>query len=158
MTLAKGKHFLNLFSYTGTATVYAAIGGALTTTSIDKSKTYTEWAKHNLKLNDFKREDSVPGAAEKNKKKYDLIFLDPPTFSNTKDKEEFVLQRDHVMLIKLTMKNLTDNGILIFSNNFRKFTLDYDKLSEYKIKDISKSTIPFDFNRNQKIHYCWIIS
>jgi 23S rRNA (guanine2445-N2)-methyltransferase / 23S rRNA (guanine2069-N7)-methyltransferase len=164
MELSQGKHFLNLFAYTGTATVYAAKGGALTTVSVDKSKTYTEWAKNNLDLNNMYNEKKHKFYSQdcmewlkKDKNFYDLIFIDPPTFSNTKDRDEFVVQRDHGKLIRLAADHLSVGGLIIFSNNFRKFKLDPDLLEKYKVEDISKKTIPYDFERNQKIHHAWLI-
>jgi 23S rRNA (guanine2445-N2)-methyltransferase / 23S rRNA (guanine2069-N7)-methyltransferase len=162
--MAKGKHFLNLFSYTSTATVYATRGGALSTTSVDKSNTYTRWAKKNMALNGFDSgkhrfisEDCLVWM-KKEKSKFDLIFLDPPTFSNTKTTDSsFDIQKDHVGLILAAVNLLADNGTVIFSNNFRKFKMDFESLSNLSIEDINASTIPPDFERNQKIHNCWLI-
>lgn len=163
-SLSKNADFLNLFSYTGTATVYAASGGAKTTTSVDNSKTYTEWAKENMQLNGFPGtnhlfiKDDCFDWLNKAKNKYDLIFLDPPTFSNSKGSNRILdIQRDHGDLIKSCVKILRKNGTLIFSTNFRKFKLDDEIISNFEVKDISNETIPIDFNRNKKIHYCWII-
>ena len=162
--LAKNTDFLNLFSYTGTATVYAAAGGAKTTTSVDNSKTYTQWAKENMELNGFTgnnhlfiKEDCFDWL-NSSKNRYDLIFLDPPTFSNSKGSSRTLdIQRDHSSLIKSCIKILNQNGTLIFSTNFKKFKLDEELLSKFTIKEISNETIPLDFERNKKIHYCWII-
>jgi 23S rRNA (guanine2445-N2)-methyltransferase / 23S rRNA (guanine2069-N7)-methyltransferase len=162
--MAAKRRFLNLFSYTGTATVYAARGGALTTTSVDKSNTYTRWAKKNMALNGFDKrnhsyysEDCLSWIRNE-KSKYDLIFLDPPTFSNTKKADiNFDIQKDHVELIKATVNLLTDDGTIIFSNNFRKFKMELISLSSLSIEDITASTIPPDFERNPKIHNCWLI-
>ncbi len=162
--LAKNTEFLNLFSYTGTATIYAAAGGAKTTTSVDNSKTYTQWAKENMELNGFTgnnhlfiKEDCFDWL-NSSKNRYDLIFLDPPTFSNSKGSGRTLdIQRDHSSLIKSCIKILKQNGTLIFSTNFKKFKLDEELLSKYTIKDISNETIPLDFERNKKIHHCWII-
>lgn len=162
--LANNTDFLNLFAYTGTATVYAAAGGAKTTTSVDNSTTYTQWSKENMELNGFTgnnhkfiKEDCFKWLSNANSR-YDLIFLDPPTFSNTKGIERTLdIQRDHSNLIKSCIKILRKEGTLIFSTNFRKFKLDDELFSHYEIKDISKETIPLDFERNKKIHYCWNI-
>ncbi len=163
--LAAGKRVLNLFAYTGTATVYAAAGNAAATTTIDNSNTYLDWAKENMRLNGFSgRQHSFIKAdclswLENAALEYDLIFLDPPTFSNSKGmKRTLDIQRDHVELIWKTIRLLAPGGTLLFSTNFRKFKLDMEKLPELKIEDISEETIPPDFERNRKIHYCWKIS
>lgn len=167
--LAKNKHFLNLFAYTGTASVHAAIGGASSTTTVDMSNTYLDWAQRNMGLNKnqsdnrFIRADCIEWLkAEANKSElkntYDLIFLDPPTFSNSKRMDNNLsIQEDHVALIKHAAKLLSSNGILYFSTNFRRFKLDIESLSYLKIKDITAQTIPEDFSRTPKIHYCWEI-
>lgn len=166
---ARGKRFLNLFAYTGTATVYAAAGGATSTTTVDMSNTYLDWAQRNLTLNgiqgeqhEFIQADCVQWLAQQQKspwnKRFDLIFLDPPTFSTSKRMEgTFDVQRDHVALIRAAVALLERDGVLIFSNNFRKFSLDTDALSDLDIDDISAKTIPPDFSRNPKIHRCWRI-
>jgi 23S rRNA (guanine2445-N2)-methyltransferase / 23S rRNA (guanine2069-N7)-methyltransferase len=166
--LAAGKRFLNLFAYTGTASVYAAQGGATSTTTVDMSNTYLEWAGKNLALNGYKGErHQIVRAnclewlkAEKEKGgQFDLIFLDPPTFSNSKRMEnEFDVQRDHVELIEDAMALLSPEGVLVFSTNNRKFRLDEEKLSVWTIEDVSRKTLPKDYERNPKIHYCWKIS
>ena len=134
---SKGKRFLNLFCYTGVATVYAAAGGAASTTSIDMSRTYLDWAKRNLSINGipgehrFVQEDCLAWLAAEDKERYDLIFLDPPTFSNSKRMDhEFDVQRDHVDLIRATLKRLAPGGLLLFSTNFRKFKLDGAALAD----------------------------
>jgi 23S rRNA (guanine2445-N2)-methyltransferase / 23S rRNA (guanine2069-N7)-methyltransferase len=165
---AKNKHFLNLFAYTGTASIHAAIGGAKSTTTIDMSNTYLDWAKNNFELNkltgnhNFIRADCMEWlnqqAKETDKKLFDLIFLDPPTFSNSSRMEDhFDIQRDYIDLINNALALLTKNGKLYFSTNFKKFKLDKLLFSNAVIQDISPSTIPEDFARNQKIHYCWEI-
>jgi len=159
---AKGKRFLNLFGYTGTATVQAALGGAASTTTVDLSVTYLNWAKMNLALNgfDFKQNkvaqaDSLTWLKETSQV-FDLIFIDPPTFSNTKkDKRVFDIQDDHLELLQYAMDQLEKDGMTIFSTNFRRFKLDERVLSLYDVKEISNQTIPFDFSRNKKIHRCW---
>ncbi len=165
--LAEGKRVLNLFAYTGTATVYAARGGALATTTVDNSNTYLDWAKENMRLNGFSGQQHsfikadclswLENAGLKHDE-YDLIFLDPPTFSNSKGmKRTLDIQRDHVELIWKTIKLLAPGGTLLFSTNFRKFKMDMEKLPELNVEDISGQTIPPDFERNRKIHYCWKI-
>ena len=162
---AQGRHFLNLFAYTGTATVYAAGGGAASTTSVDSSKTYLSWAQKNLALNGFGGNTHTFDCADcmewlkTEKRRFGLIFLDPPTFSNSKDREhDFDLQRDYIELIRLAARHLERNGILIFSNNFRRFKLDIEALAPLKIKNITAATIPQDFARNSRIHNCWKIT
>jgi 23S rRNA (guanine2445-N2)-methyltransferase / 23S rRNA (guanine2069-N7)-methyltransferase len=163
--LAQGKRFLNLFCYTGAATVHAAAGGAASTTSVDMSRTYVEWAKRNLAVNGlrgehaFIQEDCLAWLAEGSGGPWDLIFLDPPTFSNSKRMErEFDVQRDHADLIRATLKCLAPGGLLLFSTNFRKFKLDAGALEDLQVRDITKGTIPFDFARDAKVHACFEIS
>jgi 23S rRNA (guanine2445-N2)-methyltransferase / 23S rRNA (guanine2069-N7)-methyltransferase len=161
---AAGKRFLNLFCYTGTATVHAAKGGARTTTSVDLSKTYLDWARRNLSLNGYsdknklEQGDVMTWLAE-DRGEYELIFIDPPTFSNSKRMEGiFDIQRDHVQMLDLAMARLTKDGVLYFSNNFRKFLLDESLAARYQVEDISESTLDPDFARNQKIHRAWRLS
>ncbi|TKB26276.1 bifunctional 23S rRNA (guanine(2069)-N(7))-methyltransferase RlmK/23S rRNA (guanine(2445)-N(2))-methyltransferase RlmL [Desulfopila sp. IMCC35006] len=161
---AKGKRFLNLYGYTGTATVHAAMGGAASTTTVDLSATYLHWAQMNLALNGLTElKNKVEKAdclqwLEESTGTYDLIFIDPPTFSNTKkDKRIFDVQKDHARLIERAMAHLDKDGLLIFSTNFRRFILEERLLSLYEIKDISQDSVPFDFSRNEKIHRCWEI-
>jgi 23S rRNA (guanine2445-N2)-methyltransferase / 23S rRNA (guanine2069-N7)-methyltransferase len=159
---ARGKRFLNLFSYTGVATVQAAVGGAAQTTSVDLSNTYSEWAAQNLALN------GIAGPAhrlvqadamrwlEADRGQYDLIFCDPPTFSNSARAEDFDTQRDHVRLLHAAMARLAPGGLLLFSNNFRRFRLDEAAVSEFaQIHAISAQTIDADFERNPRIHRAW---
>ena len=166
---ANNKRFLNLFAYTGSATVHAAMGGAKSTTTVDMSNTYIEWAKKNMALNknggehEFIQADCLDWlnteANEADRRQYDLIFLDPPTFSNSKRMDDvFDIQNDHVQLIKNATALLADNGVLYFSTNFRRFKMELSALSDLSIDDISASTIPEDFLRNPRIHYCWKIS
>ena len=164
---AKDKHFLNLFAYTGSATVHAAMGGAKSTTTVDMSNTYINWAKKNLALNtdqgahEFIQADCLEwleNEARQPSKHYDLIFLDPPTFSNSKRMDEaFDIQNDHVQLINNAIALLSPGGILYFSTNFRRFKIDHQALADLIVEDISAATIPEDFARNPKIHYCWRI-
>jgi 23S rRNA (guanine2445-N2)-methyltransferase / 23S rRNA (guanine2069-N7)-methyltransferase len=162
--LAKGKRFLNLFCYTGAATVCAAAGGAAATTSVDLSRTYLDWAKRNMSVNglggahEFVQEDCLAWLAEAPAAQFDLVFLDPPTFSNSKRMDrELDVQRDHVELIRATLQRLAPGGLLIFSTNFRKFRLDGEALKGLEIRDISKATVPFDFARDPKVHACFEI-
>ncbi len=163
--LAAGRRFLNLFAYTGTATVYAASGRALETTSVDLSNTYLKWAQRNMALNGFMgnehrflREDCVEWLKQNRRDKFGLIFLDPPSFSASKRMESTLdLQRDHVTLIQQAARHLDDGGVMIFSNNLRRFRMDHDALKNLRIENISKATLPRDFERNPRIHNCWRI-
>jgi 23S rRNA (guanine2445-N2)-methyltransferase / 23S rRNA (guanine2069-N7)-methyltransferase len=164
-TLAKGRRFLNLFCYTGAATVYAAAGGAAATTSVDMSRTYIDWAKRNMAVNRlegghaFIQEDCLAWLDRSQGGPWDLIFLDPPTFSNSKRMaREFDVQRDHADLIRAAMRRLAPDGLLLFSTNFRKFRLDAGALDGLDIRDITRATIPFDFARDSKVHACFEIS
>ena len=167
-SLSTGRDFLNLFAYTGSASVYAAKGKAKSTTTVDMSNTYLGRAEDNLALNGFKGENHkfvranclewLQGA-QQTEQRYGLIFLDPPTFSNSSRMEGvFDIQRDHVALIQMTAALLTKDGQLVFSTNRRDFKLDAQALSELQIKDISHETLPLDFKRNAKIHACWLIN
>ena len=158
---AAGKRFLNLFCYTATATVHAAKGEARTTTSVDLSKTYLDWARRNLSLNGYSdknrlEQGDVMAWLEADRGEYDLIFIDPPTFSNSKRMEGvFDIQRDHVQLLDLAMTRLAPGGVLYFSNNFRKFILDEGLAARYGVEEISAKTLDPDFARNSKIHRAW---
>jgi len=164
---AADKRFLNLFAYTGTATVYAAKGGAASTTTVDMSRTYLDWAARNLELNGIRgsRHELVQADClewldhvSRNKRRFDLIFLDPPTFSTSKRMRQTLdVQRDHPILIRTCVDLLAPGGSLVFSTNCRKFKLDAEALADLKLEDISRKTIPKDFKRNLRIHYCWII-
>jgi 23S rRNA (guanine2445-N2)-methyltransferase / 23S rRNA (guanine2069-N7)-methyltransferase len=164
---AKGTDFLNLFCYTGSATVYAAAGGARSTTSVDLSNTYIDWAQDNLALNGFSsrgnelfREDCLSWLESEEAKgpRFDLIFLDPPTFSNSKRTDSVLdVQRDHVGMIRRVMKLLRPQGQLFFSTNYTRFKLDVDALADLQVEDISAASIPKDFERNPKIHRCFVL-
>ena len=163
-SIAKEKRVLNLFAYTASFSVHAALGGALTTTSVDLSNTYTEWAKENFLLNSIPlKNHSIIRAdcmkfLEKEKGLYDLIIIDPPTVSRSKKMDQmFDIQIDYVFLLKSALRLLSANGVIVFSNNSRKFTLDETLLPPCQIKEISKKTLPLDF-RDPKIHRCWLIS
>ncbi|NQD38783.1 bifunctional 23S rRNA (guanine(2069)-N(7))-methyltransferase RlmK/23S rRNA (guanine(2445)-N(2))-methyltransferase RlmL [Permianibacter sp. IMCC34836] len=161
----KGKHFLNLFSYTGSVSVYAAHGGAASTVSVDMSKTYTHWAYRNFVLNGFDRgphefvqADALEWLAHC-RDKFDVIFIDPPTFSNSKRMDGvFDVQRDHVDILLVALELLNPGGEIIFSNNYRRFKLDTEALAGCQIEDWSKRTLPVDFARNPRIHQCWRIT
>ncbi len=167
--MAKGTRFLNLFAYTGSATVYAAAGGAASTTTVDLSATYLEWARRNLALNgiagpqhDFVQADVVQWleSARRAGNRYELIFCDPPTFSNSKRmRDTWDVQRDHVGLITAAAALLAEDGTLLFSCNRRKFALDDDALAAagLQVRDITRQTIPKDFERTPGVHSCWII-
>ncbi|MGP4957771.1 bifunctional 23S rRNA (guanine(2069)-N(7))-methyltransferase RlmK/23S rRNA (guanine(2445)-N(2))-methyltransferase RlmL [Pseudomonas helleri] len=161
---AAGKRFLNLYCYTATASVHAAKGGARSTTSVDLSKTYLDWARRNLSLNGFSdknrlEQGDVMAWLDACREEYDLIFIDPPTFSNSKRMEGiFDVQRDHVQLLDLAMARLAPGGVVYFSNNFRKFVLDEHLAARYAVEEITASTIDPDFARNSKIHRAWKIT
>ncbi|SEQ66640.1 23S rRNA m(2)G-2445 methyltransferase [Amphritea atlantica] len=163
---AKGKDFLNLFCYTATASLHAAQGGARSTTSVDMSATYLNWAKKNFALNGFSearnhfiQEDCIRWLKAQKGEGYDLIFLDPPTFSNSKRMHDVLdVQRDHVELISLAMALLRPEGKLIFSNNYRRFKIDPQLAERYRVVDITRKSIDLDFKRSSKIHQCFEIS
>lgn len=160
---AKGKHFLNMYSYTSTASLHAALGGAASTTSVDLSNTYLNWSKENFVLNgltvdhadqqhQFFASDCFEWLKESHEQ-YDLIFIDPPTFSNSKKfYGTFDVQRDHVSLIKRAMNRLTTGGTLYFSNNYRGFEMAEEIEALYDVQEITHETIGPDFKRNLKIH------
>lgn len=160
---ASGKRFLNLFCYTGAATVHAAKGGARATTSVDLSRTYLDWARRNLALNGLSErhqmvQSDVMTWLEEAREEYDLVFIDPPTFSNSKRMEGvFDVQRDHVRLLDLAMARLAKGGVLYFSNNFRRFRLDESVADRYAVEEITAQTIDQDFARNERIHRAWRI-
>ena len=161
---ARGLRFLNLFAYTGAASVHAAVGGATHTTSVDLSATYLEWAAQNLALNGMKGQAHrlVQADAlrwlEAERGEYDLIFCDPPTFSNSKRADDFDTQRDHVRLLRAAVERLAPRGLLLFSNNYRRFKLDETALAEFAtFREISRDTIDEDFERDPRIHRAWEI-
>ena len=164
---ARDADFLNLFCYTGSATVYAAAGGARSTTGVDLSNTYLDWAHENLLLNGFRgdnhelyREDCLAWLEEQEPRgaRFDLIFLDPPTFSNSKRMEGVLdVQRDHVGMIRRSLKLLRPAGRLVFSTNYTRFKLDGEALADLAIEDISAATVPKDFERHARIHKCFVV-
>ncbi len=162
---AKGARFLNLFCYTATATVHAVLGGATRSTSVDLSKTYLEWARRNFELNgiaggahELIHADVRAWLEQAPAREYDLIFLDPPTFSSSKRMDGTLdIQRDHVPLIRAALRLLRADGQLVFSTNHQRFKFDAAALTDLAIADMSAETIPRDFARNPHIHRCWIV-
>ncbi|WP_413943549.1 class I SAM-dependent methyltransferase [Bdellovibrio sp. HCB-162] len=161
---AKDKTFLNLFCYTGSVSVFAALAGARTT-SVDMSQTYLRWAQDNFELNKIDLGDhSFINAdvlewlrANRDHAAFDMIFLDPPTFSNSKKMEDsFEVERDQDFLVDACMSMLKPNGVLYFSNNKRKFKLSENILAKYTVKDLTEESIPQDFH-DKKIHCCFEI-
>ena len=161
---ARNKRFLNLFCYTATASVHAALGGAASSLSIDLSNTYLDWARKNYSLNGIggkqhrlKRGDCI-AYLESGREVFDLIFLDPPTFSNSKSTDNILdIQRDHVALIKNAMKRLDKNGVLIFSANKRNFKLEDAVSASYEVRDYTRASLDKDFQRGRKIHQTWLL-
>ncbi len=162
---AEGKSFLNLFAYTGSFTIYAADGGAVDSTTVDLSKNYLSWARENLKLNglDGPQHHFVPSdsiefleqTVRDPKQRFDLVVVDPPTFSNSKRTEaDWDVQEQHVEMLDLVSQVLNPDGIVYFSTNFRKFKPRLAELPQFESIEISKKTVPEDF-RNRKIHRCW---
>ena len=161
---SKDARFLNLFCYTGAATVHAAVGGAASTTSVDLSSTYLEWAARNMAINGqvgpqhrYVKAD-VMSWLRAEKGEYDLIFCDPPTFSNSKDKDDFDVQKHHVDLLGAAMRRLAPGGVLLFSNNFRRFKPELETIAKFaEIEEITPDTIGPDFERNPRIHRAWLL-
>ena len=159
---ARDTRFLNLFGYTGAATVHAALGGARTTTTVDLSTTYLQWCADNLQENGLggRRHQLVQADAlhwlQADSGQYDLVFCDPPTFSNSKRAGDFDVQAAHVDLLRAAVARLAPGGVLYFSNNFRRFRLDEAAVAGFaRCEDISAATIPPDFARNRRIHRAW---
>ncbi|KGM57154.1 50S rRNA methyltransferase [Lysobacter arseniciresistens ZS79] len=159
---AEDARFLNLFGYTGAATVQAAIGRARTTTTVDLSATYLQWCADNLQENGvgggrhrLVQADAMAWLAA-DTGEYDLVFCDPPTFSNSKRAGDFDVQAEHARLLRAAVARLSRDGVLYFSNNFRRFRLDDAAVAEFaRVEEISAGTIPPDFERNGRIHRCW---
>jgi len=164
---ARDTDFLNLFCYTSSASVYAAAGGARSTTGVDLSNTYLDWAHENLLLNGFGganhelyRADCLEWLEEQEPRgpRFDLIFLDPPTFSNSKRMQGVLdVQRDHVGMIRRSLKLLRAGGRLVFSTNYARFKLDSEALGDLAVEDISAASIPKDFERHARIHRCFVV-
>jgi 23S rRNA (cytosine1962-C5)-methyltransferase len=163
---SKNKNILNLFCYTGSFSVYAAAGGASSITSVDLSKTYLQWAKENMELNDyfdekkhhFVQADVKQYLDELPKFSFDLVIMDPPTFSNSKRMKDFLdIQRDHAQLINKTLDSMKMGATLFFSTNYSKFVLSKEEIKSSQIKDITKATTPFDFQR-KLFRYCFRIT
>ncbi len=193
--MAAGKRFLNLFAYTGVATLHAAAAGAASTTTVDLSQTYLDWAARNLEANGFAAEGDarVEGGragkgrggrkaasrgqgshelvradvvrwvqeARRGRRTWDLIFVDPPTFSNSKamGRRTWDVQRDHAELLIGVSRLLAKDGLAVFSCNLRGFKPDREALAKcgVAIEDITASTIPHDFERNPRIHHCYLV-
>ncbi len=160
---SEGKRVLNLYGYTGAFSVYAAAGGATTTTTVDLSRTYLTWANRNFIANQlagpshrFVREDAMTFLQNApHDARYDLAVIDPPTFSNSRRTENvFDVQRDHVALLQQMWKRMATGGVVYFSTNFRKFTLADEAIVGFDAREITGKTIPEDF-RNKRIHRCW---
>ncbi|MDO6692532.1 bifunctional 23S rRNA (guanine(2069)-N(7))-methyltransferase RlmK/23S rRNA (guanine(2445)-N(2))-methyltransferase RlmL [Aliiglaciecola sp. 3_MG-2023] len=163
---SRNKDVLNLFAYTGSVSVHAGLGGAKSVTTVDMSKTYINWAKQNVQLNniqcanEFIQADCINWLAD-HQQTYDLIFIDPPSFSNSKRMDStWDVQRDYLQLIEHAAKRLNNNGEIIFSNNLRSFKLDTNSVNDLglSVENISQKTLPEDFKRNPKIHHCWLLT
>ena len=167
--LARGKRFLNLFAYTGTATVHAVGGGAVASTTVDMSNTYLDWAVRNMELNalraprhEFVQADCLAWldaqARAVQPPQYELVFIDPPTHSRSKRMDrEFDVQRDHGALLRAAATLLAPGGMIVFSNNYQRFKLDPAIAEAFDVDDITRSTIPEDFARNPRIHVCFVL-
>ena len=167
--MAAGRRFLNLFAYTGTATVYTAAGGAVASTTVDMSRTYLDWARRNLDLNalrdprhEFVQADCLAWLEAQARlprpPQYGPVFIDPPTHSRSKRMErEFDVQRDHAALLRTAARLLAPGGAIVFSNNFQKFRLDPALEPRFEIEDVTRATLPEDFARNPRIHVCYVL-
>lgn len=156
---AKDKHVLNLFCYTGSFSVYAAAGEAASVTSVDLSNTYINWAEKNFTLNGLKdkerfhfvKADVLQYLDQLPENHFQLVVLDPPTFSNSKMMKAFFdVQQDHVSLINRVLRTITPGGVLYFSTNYTKFVLETESIHAQQIKDITRQTTPFDFEKKLK--------
>jgi 23S rRNA (guanine2445-N2)-methyltransferase / 23S rRNA (guanine2069-N7)-methyltransferase len=159
---------LNLFAYTGTATVHAVGAGASASTTVDMSRTYLDWAARNLALNglagplhELVQADCLAWlaeAAQPRRMRYGLIFVDPPTLSRSKRREgEFDVPRDHARLLRQAAALLEPGGEIVFSSNFRRFKLDDSLRAEFTVEDLTRATIPRDFARDPKVHCCFLL-
>lgn len=162
---AKDKDFLNLFAYTGSFSAYAADGGARSTTTVDLSKNYLNWAQKNLEANGLEGEEHcmiasdtiefLRTAGEEPKVEFDLIVVDPPTFSNSKrTTTDWDVQSRYIELLRLVENVTREDGVVYFSTNFRRFKFDEKEFRHFEVREISKQTVPEDF-RNRRIHRCW---
>ncbi|MBD8527496.1 bifunctional 23S rRNA (guanine(2069)-N(7))-methyltransferase RlmK/23S rRNA (guanine(2445)-N(2))-methyltransferase RlmL [Pseudomarimonas arenosa] len=160
---ARGRRFLNLFCYTGAASVHAAAGGAASTTSVDLSATYLQWAAENLAANQLSGSShrlvqaDVVAWLDAERARFDLIFCDPPSFSNSARAADFDVQRDHVKLLHACMARLAEGGTLVFSNNLRKFRLEQEIEQAYRVELMGASALPPDFERNPRIHQVYLL-
>ncbi len=151
---SEGKNVLNLFAYTGSFSVYAAAGGAAEVDTVDLSNTYLNWARENMALNGFTdplryqfiAADVLQWIEQAPSNHFDLVVLDPPTFSNSKKMNEFLdIQRDHVRLVNQVLQTMKPGGVLYFSTNARKFIPEKDKINAAIFQDITRQTMAFDF-------------
>ncbi|MGB8191395.1 MAG: class I SAM-dependent methyltransferase [Chitinophagaceae bacterium] len=163
---SQGKRVLNLFCYTGSFSVYAAAGGATAVTSVDLSKTYLQWAEENMRINGFTDQSKYSFVAADvlqyldtlPRNHFDLVVLDPPTFSNSKRMKDFLeIQRDHVQLINQCLRAMKAGGLLYFSTNYRRFKIETEQIKAESIKDITRQTTPFDFE-GKLFRWCYIIT
>ncbi|HVE61699.1 MAG TPA: class I SAM-dependent methyltransferase [Chitinophagaceae bacterium] len=160
-----GRKLLNLFCYTGSFTVYAIAGGAKEVVSVDLSKTYLDWTKRNVQLNfpEYKSHkiihaDVLQYLKTAPREGFDLIILDPPTFSNSKQMDDFLdIQQHHSFLINKCLQLVTPGGLIFFSTNYKRFQLNQQAINSKAIKDITKLTTPFDFSGKFQ-RYCYVIS
>jgi 23S rRNA (guanine2445-N2)-methyltransferase / 23S rRNA (guanine2069-N7)-methyltransferase len=165
---SSGRRFLNLFAYTGTATVHAVGGGAVSSTTVDMSRTYLNWARRNLEINgllgqahELVQADCLAWletASRTPRPSYDLVFIDPPTHSRSKRMQrEFDVQRDHAWLLSNAARLLAPGGTILFSNNYQRFRLEASVSERFEVEDLTRTTIPKDFARNAKIHVCYAL-
>ncbi len=161
-----GKKVLNLFAYTGSFSVYAAAGGAAEVVTVDLSNTYLDWARKNFQLNNFVdpekyqfvQADVLQWLSSMRVDHFDIVIMDPPTFSNSKRMKDFLdIQKDHVRLINQCLVGMKKGGNLYFSTNSRKFILDQEKIEAASIKDITRATTPFDFD-GKLWRWCYAIT
>jgi len=159
------KDVLNLFAYTGSFSVYAAAGGARSVTTVDLSKTYLGWAENNMRLNNL--EDASRTFVHADVKQYletlpeaafDLVIMDPPTFSNSKRMKDFLdIQRDHVPLLNQVLRSVRPGGKVYFSTNFSRFALEREAIQATEIRDITRATTPFDFEGKLR-RWCYLLN
>ncbi len=159
--LARGRSFLNLFCYTASASVFAAAGGARSTASVDLSATYLDWATRNFEINrlggptHLLQQADVMQWLRHDRSRYELIFIDPPSFSNSARAADFDVQRDHLELLQLAGERLAPGGLILFSNNLRRFRLHAAVAESFDLVDIGRASVPFDFARSPRIHHAW---